>query len=61
MTFAPRVGFFGLIGIALVGTSILASASWFLLERPIIDRVRDSLVVEHKAPPPVAPLAAPPT
>ncbi|HQD60187.1 MAG TPA: acyltransferase [Propioniciclava tarda] len=61
MTFAPRVGFFGLIGIALVGTSILASASWFLLERPIIDRVRDSLVAEHKAPPPVAPLAAPPT
>lgn len=55
MTFAPGVGFWGLTVCALAGTAVLAAASWFWLESPIINRARASLAVEHAAPPPPVP------
>lgn len=55
MTFAPQVGFWGLIGTATAGAAVLAAASWFLLESPIINRARAAVAVEHASPPPPVP------
>ena len=55
MTFFPGVGFWGLTLWALAGTAVLAAASWFWLESPIINRVRASLAVEHASPAPPVP------
>jgi len=55
MTFVPRATYWGLTLGALAGTAVLAAASWFWLESPIINRVRASLTVEHASPPPPVP------
>nr|NLI51418.1 acyltransferase [Propionibacterium sp.] len=55
MTFAPQVGFWGLIATATAGAAVLAAASWFWLESPIINRARASVAVEHASPAPPVP------
>lgn len=55
MTFVPGATFWGLTLGALAGTAVLAAASWFWLESPIINRARASLVTEHASPSPPVP------
>lgn len=55
MTFVPSATFWVLSIGALAGTAILAAASWFWLESPIINAVRASLAKEHSSPPPPVP------